>query len=251
MMTAKRIIPCLDMKGGKVVKGIQFEDIRDVGEPVEMSKGYQAQGADEITLLDISASLDTRDSTLRMVSEISDNLSIPFCVGGGVKDVAYMRMILDAGADKVSIGSASVADPDIISRCSDMFGKRSLVVAIDAKRKGDGWKVFTAGGRNDTGLDAVEWAIKAADLGAGEILLTSMDADGERSGYDIPLTAAVSEAVDIPVTASGGCGSMEHIFEVLINTDAAAALAASVFHYGRFTVSEVKDYLKDKGIAIK
>ncbi len=251
MMTAKRIIPCLDMKGGKVVKGVQFEDIRDVGEPVEMAKGYQAQGADEITLLDISASPDTRDSTLKMVADISDNLSVPFCVGGGVKDTAYMGLILDAGADKVSIGSASVADPDIIARCSEMFGKQSLVIAIDAKRRGNGWNVFTAGGRNDTGLDVIEWAIKAADLGAGELLLTSMDADGEKTGYDIPLTAAVSEAVDIPVTASGGCGSMEHIFEVFANTDAAAALAASVFHYRQFTVSEVKDYLKDKGITIR
>ncbi len=250
-MFAKRIIPCLDMKNGKVVKGIQFKDIRDVGDPAKMALEYEKQGADEITLLDISASLESRSNMLDIVSKTANDLSIPLCVGGGIKNAEDMELALNAGASKVSMNSSAISDPYVISDCSKIFGKKCVVVAIDAKRKGDRWEVYTHGGTRETGLDVVEWSIKAADLGAGEILLTSMDVDGERTGYDIPLTAAVSEAVSIPVIASGGCGSIEHIYEVFTQTNASAALAASVFHYKKFTVPEVKNYLKDKGVVIR
>ncbi len=250
-MLAKRIIPCLDMKNGKVVKGVQFKDVRDVGDPPKMALEYEKQGADEIVFLDISASLESRTTMIDVVSKTVKNISIPLCLGGGIKSTEDMGLALNAGADKVSINSSAISNPDIISDCVEKFGKKRVVVAIDAKRNGNEWEVYTHGGTRGTGLDVVAWSIKAADLGAGEILLTSMDVDGEKTGYDIPLTAAVSEAVSVPVIASGGCGSIEHIYEVLTQTDAAAALAASVFHYKQFTVSEVKEYLRDKGVVIK
>lgn len=250
-MIAKRIIPCLDMKNGKVVKGIQFKDVRDVGDPAVMALAYEKQGADEITLLDISASLESRSNMLDIVSKTANNLSVPLCVGGGIKNAEDMKLALNAGASKVSMNSSAISNPDVISDCAERFGKQRVVIAIDAKRKGDGWEVYTHGGTRATGLDVVEWSVKVADLGAGEILLTSMDVDGERTGYDIPLTASVSDAVSIPVIASGGCGSVEDIYEVFTQTDAAAALAASVFHYKKFTVPEVKEYLKNKGVVIR
>ncbi len=250
-MLAKRIIPCLDMKGGRVVKGINFKGLKDVGDPVELASLYEKQGADEITFLDISASLEARRTMLEVVSETARNLTVPLAVGGGIKNAADMREALNAGADKVSVNSSAVKDPDIISECSDSFGCQCVIVAIDAKRNGDRWEVYTHGGTRPTGLDAVEWAQRVQDLGAGEILLTSMDADGVRNGYDIPLTAAITDAVDIPVIASGGCGTKEHIAEVFMKTGASAALAASIFHYNRYTVGEVKDYLRDMGIAVR
>lgn len=250
-MPAKKIIPCLDMKDGKVVKGIQFKDLRDVGDPSEMALEYERQDADEITLLDISASLESRKTMLDVVSKTAKGLTIPLCVGGGIKNADDMELVLDAGASKVSMNSSAISDPNVISDCAKRFGGQCVIVAIDAKRKGDRWEVYTHGGTRGTGMDVIEWSIKVAGLGAGEILLTSMDVDGERTGYDIPLTAAVSAAVPVPVTASGGCGSIEHIYEVFTRTDAAAALAASVFHYKKFTVSEVKEYLEDKGVAIR
>ncbi|MDD3986523.1 MAG: imidazole glycerol phosphate synthase subunit HisF [Candidatus Methanomethylophilaceae archaeon] len=251
MMLKKRIIPCLDMKNGKVVKGVHFKDLRDVGDPPEMASEYERQGADEVAFLDIAASLESRSTMLGVVSKTAENLFIPLCVGGGIKNAEDMRMALNAGADKVSVNSAAISDPDMISECAERFGRQCVVIAVDAKKVGDGWEVFTHGGTRPTGLDAVEWSCRAADLGAGEILLTSMDADGAKTGYDVPLTAAVADAVSVPVIASGGCGSMGHIYEVLTQTGAAAALAASVFHYREFTVSEVKEYLRDRGVAVR
>ncbi|MEA4977233.1 MAG: imidazole glycerol phosphate synthase subunit HisF [Methanomassiliicoccaceae archaeon] len=250
-MLKKRIIPCLDMKDGKVVKGIHFKDLRDVGSPPEMASEYEKQGADEVAFLDISASLESRATMLDVVSRTAKNLFIPLCVGGGIRTAGDMRSALKAGADKVSMNSAAISDPDVITECAKKFGKQCVVVAIDAKLNNGTWEVFTHGGTRSTGLDAVEWSQRAADLGAGEILLTSMDADGAKTGYDVPLTAAVADAVSVPVIASGGCGSMEHIYEVLTQTGAAAALAASVFHYKEFTVSEVKEYLRDRGVAVR
>jgi cyclase len=250
-MLAKRIIPCLDMKGGRVVKGINFKGLRDVGDPPKMAVEYEAQGADEITFLDISASLESRQTMLDIVSETAKNLTIPLAVGGGIKNAADMREALNAGADKVSVNSAAVKNPEIIVECAQDFGKQCVIVAIDGKKVGDHWEVFTHGGTRSAGIDAVEWAQKAQDLGAGEILLTSMDADGVKTGYDIPLTAAVTDAVDIPVIASGGCGSKEQIAEVFERTGVSAALAASIFHYNECTVSEVKEYLRDRGIAVR
>ena len=250
-MLTKRIIPCLDVKDGKVVKGINFKGLRDVGYPPQMAVEYEKQGADEITFLDISASLEARQTMLNIVSETASNLFVPLTVGGGIRKVQDMRDALNAGADKVSVNSAAIADPDMITECAESFGRQCVVVAIDGKRVGDHWEVFTHGGTRSTGIDAVEWAKRAEDLGAGEILLTSMDADGVKTGYDIPLTAAVSDEVSIPVIASGGCGCKEHIYDVFSQTNASAALAASIFHYNECTVGEVKEYLKDKGIVVR
>ena len=250
-MLAKRIIPCLDMKNGRVVKGINFKGLRDVGDPPQLAMEYERQGADEITFLDISASLEARQTMLDIVSETAKNLTIPLAVGGGIRSAQDMRDALNSGADKVSVNSAAVSDPGIITECAKDFGKQCVIVAIDGKKVGDRWEVFTHGGTRPTGIDAVEWAQKAQDLGAGEILLTSMDADGVKTGYDIPLTAAVADAVDIPVIASGGCGSKEHIAEVFQQTGASAALAASIFHYNECTVAEVKEFLKDRGIVVR
>jgi len=250
-MLAKRIIPCLDVKDGKVVKGINFKGLRDVGYPPELAAEYERQGADEITFLDITASLEARDTMLKIVSETASSLFVPLTVGGGIRTAEDMRNALNAGADKVSVNSAAVANPGIISECASDFGSQCVVVAIDGKRVGDHWEVFTHGGTKPTGIDAVEWAQRAQDLGAGEILLTSMDADGVKTGYDIPLTAAVADAVDIPVIASGGCGSKEHIYEVFAQTGASAALAASIFHYNEYTVGQVKEYLRDMGVNVR
>ena len=250
-MLTKRIIPCLDVKDGKVVKGINFKGLRDVGYPPELATEYELQGADEITFLDISASLEARQTMLNIVSETAGKLFVPLTVGGGIRKVQDMRDALSAGADKVSVNSAAVSNPDIISECAESFGRQCVVVAIDGKRVGDHWEVFTHGGTKSAGIDAVEWAQRAEDLGAGEILLTSMDADGVKTGYDIPFTEAVADAVSIPVIASGGCGSKEHIYDVFAQTGASAALAASIFHYNECTVGEVKEYLRDKGVNVR
>ena len=250
-MLAKRIIPCLDVKNGKVVKGINFENLRDIGSPSELAEEYERQGADEITFLDITASLESRQTMLDVVSETAKRLFVPLTVGGGIRTYSDMRDALNAGADKVSVNSAAVSNPEMITECSEGFGSQCIVVAIDAKRTGGGWKVATHGGTRLTDLNAVEWAQRVQDLGAGEILLTSMDADGVKTGYDIPLTAAVADAVSIPVIASGGCGSKEHIYEVFSQTNASAALAASIFHYRECTVGDVKQYLRDRGINVR
>lgn len=250
-MLTKRIIPCLDVKDGKVVKGINFKDLRDIGSPAELAKAYEAQGADEVTFLDISASLESRGTMLDLVSETAKSLFVPLCVGGGIRTFEDMRDALNAGADKVSVNSAAVSNPGMITECAERFGRQCVIVAIDAKKTDNGWTVWTHGGTKDTGLDVIEWAKKVEELGAGEILLTSMDADGVKTGYDIPLTAAVADAVSIPVIASGGCGSIEHIYEVFTKTNAAAALAASIFHYNECTVADVKQYLRDRGVSVR
>lgn len=250
-MLAKRIIPCLDMKDGKVVKGIKFHNLRDIGHPPDLAKAYEDQGADEIAFLDITATTESRKTMLNIVSETAEKLRVPLCVGGGIRSVEDMRNALNAGADKVSVNSAAVYQPEMITECADSFGRQCIVIAIDAKKKGDSWEVYTHGGDKPTGLDAIEWAQKAEDLGAGEILLTSIDADGVKTGYDIPLTAAIADAVNIPVIASGGCGSIEHIYEVFSQTNAAAALAASIFHFNECTVGQVKEYLKDRGVVVR
>ncbi len=250
-MLTKRIIPCLDVKNGKVVKGINFKGLREVGEPPSMAAEYERQGADEITFLDITASLETRQTMLDIVSQTAANLFVPLTVGGGIRCLDDMRDALNAGADKVSVNSAAVKDPSIIGECAESFGSQCVVGAIDAKRVDDHWEVFSHGGTRGTGIDAGEWACSAEDLGAGEILLTSMDTDGVKNGYDIPLTAAIADELGIPVIASGGCGSVEHIYDVFARTGASAALAASIFHYNEYTVGEVKQYLKDRGIAVR
>ena len=250
-MLAKRIIPCLDMKDGKVVKGIKFKNLRDVGHPPDLAKEYEEQGADEVTFLDISASVEGRKTMLNIVTETAERLTVPLCVGGGISSVADMRNALNAGADKVSINSAAVMNPDMITECAESFGRQCVVVAVDVKKKDNGWTVVTHGGTRDTGIDALEWAQRAQDLGAGEILLTSMDADGVKTGYDIPATSAIADAVSIPVIASGGCGNIEHIYEVFTQTNAAAALAASIFHFKEYTVGDVKQYLRDRGVVVR
>ena len=250
-MLAKRIIPCLDMKDGKVVKGIKFHNLRDIGNPPDLAKAYEDQGADEVAFLDITATTESRRTMLNVVSQTAEKLRVPLCVGGGIRSVEDMRNALNAGADKVSINSAAVYNPEMITECAGSFGRQCVVIAIDAKREGDSWEVYTHGGDRPTGLDAIEWAQKVEDLGAGEILLTSIDADGVKTGYDIPLTAAIADAVNIPVIASGGCGSIEHIYEVFSQTNAAAALAASIFHFNECTVGQVKEYLKDRGVVVR
>lgn len=250
-MLAKRIIPCLDVKNGKVVKGVRFKGLSDIGNPPDMAEAYEAQGADEVTFLDITASLETRQTILDLVSETAERLFVPLTVGGGIRSADDMRDALNAGADKVSVNSAAINNPDMISECAERFGSQCVVIAIDAKKEGNSWNVYTHGGTKRTDLNVVEWARRAEELGAGEILLTSMDADGVKEGYDIPLTKAVADAVNIPVIASGGCGSKEHIYEVLTKTGAAAALAASIFHYNECTVEEVKEFLRKKGVAVR
>ena len=250
-MFTKRIIPCLDVHNGRVVKGINFVNLRDAGDPVEVGKAYGKAGADELVFLDITASSDARTIKKEMVRRVAEQVFIPFTVGGGIRTVDDFRMILCEGADKVAVNSAAIMNPTLISEAADKFGSQCVVVAIDAKREGDSWKVYTHGGTRRTDIDAVEWARKVEDLGAGEILLTSMDADGVKTGYDIPLTAAISDEVNIPVIASGGCGSVEHIYDVFTQTNASAALAASIFHYNEYTVGDVKRYLKDRGVAVR
>lgn len=251
MSLTKRIIPCLDVKNGAVVKGIKFLDLKDVGYPPELAEAYEKQGADEIVFLDISASAEGRKTLLGIVEETAKRLFVPLTVGGGIREKDDMRAALNAGADKVSVNTVAVQRPEIISECAKDFGSQCVVVAIDAKRQGGDWTVYTHGGRKDAKMDMVEWARKVEDLGAGEILLTSMDADGTKDGYDIAMTKAVAEAVNIPVIASGGCGSPKHILDVLKETRAEAALAASIFHYGQWTVKDVKTYLRENGVEVR
>ncbi len=252
-MYTKRIIPCLDVNNGRVVKGTNFVNLRDAGDPIEVSRLYDASGADELVFLDITASSDARNIKTELVRKIAETIFIPFTVGGGIRSVDDFRMILREGADKVAVNSAAIMDPDLISRAADKFGSQCVVVAIDAKRRADGkgFNIFKNGGRIDMGIDAVEWAMKACRLGAGEILLTSMDCDGTKNGYDIELTRTISENVDIPVIASGGAGSMEHFYEALTDGRADAALAASLFHYRELEISDLKEYLKGKGVPVR
>ena len=251
-MLAKRIIPCLDVHGGRVVKGVNFVNLRDAGDPVEIGAAYDAQGADELVFLDITASSDARDIVTDMVSRVAERVFIPFTVGGGMRTVDDFKDILRAGADKVSINSAAVRNRTVISEAAAKFGSQCVVVAIDARRRENGgWDVFINGGRINTGMDAVAWAVEAERLGAGEILLTSMDADGTKAGYDIELTRAVGRAVGIPVIASGGAGTMEHFYEALTEGRADAALAASLFHYKELEIGELKEYLRGRGVTMR
>ena len=255
MMLAKRVIPCLDVTGGRVVKGVNFLQLRDAGDPVEIAARYNEQGADELTFLDITATSDARDLILPIIEAVAAQVFIPLTVGGGVRSVADVRRLLNAGADKVSFNSAAVARPELIREASDKYGAQCIVVAIDAKRQsassGHGWHVYTRGGRQDTGLDAVAWARRMAELGAGEILLTSMDRDGTKSGFDLELTRAVSDAVSVPVIASGGVGALEHLSDGIRIGGADAVLAASIFHYGEFTVGQAKALLARDGIVVR
>ena len=250
-MLTKRIIPCLDIKEGRVVKGVKFLGLRDAGDPVEVAGIYDAQGADELTFLDITASLEKRKILIALVEKIARNIFMPFTVGGGVGDIEDIRNILNAGAEKVSINTQAVKFPELISSASKRFGNQCIVVAIDAKAKGDSWEVFINGGRTPAGINAIEWAQKAARLGAGEILLTSMDYDGTKDGYDLELTKAITEKVNIPVVASGGAGKLEDFYDVFTKSGADAALAASLFHYQEYSVKQVKDYLKERGVAVR
>ena len=252
-MFTKRIIPCLDVKDGRVVKGTNFVNLRDAGDPVEVGANYSKNGADELVFLDITASSDKRNITVNMVQRVAENVFIPFTVGGGIRTVDDFKTILRAGADKVAVNSAAIDNPRIISEAALKFGSQCVVCAIDAKRRkdGDGWTIYKHGGRIDMGIDAVEWAQKAYKLGAGEILLTSMDCDGTKEGYDCELTRAVSDVVDIPVIASGGAGSFEHFYDAFERGHADAVLAASLFHYKEMEISELKEYLKSKGISVR
>jgi imidazole glycerol-phosphate synthase subunit HisF len=255
MGLAKRIIPCLDVDNGRVVKGVQFIDIRDAGDPVEVANRYDLQGADEITFLDITASSDNRETMVHVVEEVAGQVFIPLTVGGGIRSVDDIQRMLKAGADKVSINTAAVKDPEFVRRAAEQFGSQCIVVAIDAKQvtndNGKKWEVFTHGGRNTTGLDVIEWAQKMANYGAGEILLTSMDRDGTRDGFDIDLTRAVSEAVNIPVIASGGVGDLEHLADGVVYGKADAVLAASIFHFGEHTVAEAKECMAKRNIEVR
>lgn len=252
MGLAKRIIPCLDVHGGRVVKGVNFVDLRDAGDPVEVARRYDEAGADEIAFLDITASSDARDTIVPIIERVADQVFIPLTVGGGVRKVEDVRKLLNAGADKVSINTAAVQDPALVADSAHRFGSQAIVVAIDAKSVGPGrWEVFTHGGRNPTGLDVIAWARRLCELGAGEILLTSMDRDGTRAGFDLDLTRAVSRAVPVPVIASGGVGTLEHLALGVEAGEADAVLAASIFHYGEFTVGEAKRFLADRGIEMR
>jgi imidazole glycerol-phosphate synthase subunit HisF len=252
-MLTKRIIPCLDVTGGRVVKGTNFVDLRDAGDPVESAEEYNRQGADELVFLDITASSDGRDIMIDIVAKTAERVFIPLTVGGGVRTVDDIRALLNAGADKVSINTAAILRPELIKEASDWVGSQCIVVAIDAKRRedGEGWIVYTHGGRNPTELDGIEWARHVEELGAGEILLTSMDCDGTKTGYDVELTRAVSEALQIPVIASGGAGTLEHLYDVLDDGKADAVLAASIFHFGELTVNDVKKYLRTRKLEVR
>ena len=251
-MYTKRIIPCLDVKDGRVVKGTNFVGLRDAGDPVELAARYDKERADELVFLDITASSDKRDTIVDVARGCASQVFIPFTIGGGIRTVEDMRKMLKAGADKTSLNTAAVKNPSVIREGAEKFGRQCVVLAVDARRSGDRrWEVYVNGGRTPTGIDCLEWGKRATELGAGEILLTSMDADGTKSGYDIELTRAVSEAVDVPVIASGGAGKLEHFYDVLTEGKADAVLAASVFHYGTFTVREVKEYLKSRGVEVR
>ena len=254
MSLAKRIIPCLDVDQGRVVKGVNFVGIRDAGDPVEIARRYNDAGADEITFLDITASHEQRDTTYRTVEQIASQVFIPLTVGGGVRAVSDIRRLLNAGADKVSINTAAIFNPDLVRESADRFGSQCIVVAMDVKSLNDGtgrYELFTHGGRKETGIEAIAWAKKMAALGAGEILLTSMDRDGTKDGYDLSITRAISDAVDIPVIASGGVGALDHLVDGFIKGGADAVLAASIFHFGTYTVAEAKDYLALSNIAVR
>ena len=256
MPLAKRIIPCLDVDCGRVVKGVQFVDIRDAGDPVEVAKRYNEQGADEITFLDITATHEGRETTVHTVEKIASEVFIPLTVGGGIRTVDDIRTMLNAGADKVGINSAAVFNPEFVKQASDRFGAQCIVVAIDAKKvsqagEADRWEIFTHGGRKPTGIDAVAWASKMADYGAGEILLTSMDQDGTKDGFDLGVTRAISDAVPIPVIASGGVGNLQHLADGVTQGGADAVLAASIFHFGEYTVPEAKAFMKTQGIEVR
>jgi cyclase len=248
----KRVIPCLDVDAGRVVKGTNFVDLRDAGDPVELAERYDAEGADELVFLDITATHEQRDTIVELARRAADNVFIPFTIGGGIRSVADAQAVLDAGADKVSVNSAAVARPELIDELAEVFGAQCVVLAIDARAvaEGEGWEVYVAGGRTPTGRDAVAWAAEGAERGAGEVLLTSMDRDGTNDGYDVPLTRAVSEAVGVPVIASGGAGTLDHLVEVL-RAGADAALAASIFHYGQFTIAEAHAHLAAAGIPVR
>lgn len=252
-MHTKRIIPCLDVHAGRVVKGVNFVNLRDAGDPVEIAAAYDKAGADELVFLDITASSDGRKTVADMVRRVAEMVFIPFTVGGGIRSVEDFKALLREGADKISINSAAIQNPDLISRAADKFGSQCVVVAMDARKRtdGKGWNIYKYGGRMDTGIDAVEWAVEAQRRGAGEILLTSMDCDGTKNGYDIPLTKTIAEQVKIPVIASGGAGSREHFYEALTEGQADAALAASLFHYKELEIMEVKGYLQERGLPVR
>jgi cyclase len=252
-MFTKRIIPCLDVNNGRVVKGVNFVNLRDAGDPVEVAKAYDKEGADEVVFLDITASSDNRATVVDMVRRVAENVFIPFTVGGGIRTVDDFKLLLREGADKISINSSAINTPELIGNAADKFGSQCVVVAIDARRRpdGSGWNVFKNGGRIDTGLDAVEWAIRANRLGAGEILLTSMDCDGTKAGYDIALTRSIADAVSIPVIASGGAGTKEHFYDALVDGHADAALAASLFHYKELEIADLKNYLAGRGVSVR
>ena len=251
-MLAKRIIPCLDVRDGRVVKGVNFVNIRDAGDPVELARFYSDQGADEIVFLDITATHEARKTVADVVERTAEQVFVPLTVGGGIRTLDDFRELLRAGADKISVNSAAVARPELITEAAERFGSQCVVLAVDARSRGDGtWEVVVAGGRKPTGLDLLEWVKKGETLGAGEILLTSMDADGTKAGFDLPMTKAVTEAVGIPVIASGGCGSLSHFAEVFEETGCDAALAASLFHFGELTVPQVKDYLRTRDIPVR
>jgi cyclase len=251
---ATRVIPCLDVDGGRVVKGVRFVEIRDAGDPVELAARYDSEGADELVFLDITASSDERETMVHVVERVAEQVFIPFTVGGGLRGIEDARRMLRAGADKVSFNTAAIAEPEVLARGADEYGAQCIVVAIDARRRDagvPGWEVLTHGGRRPTGLDAVEWAVHACELGAGEILLTSMDRDGTKAGYDIELLQAIGEAVDVPVIASGGVGTLEHLYEGVAAGGASAVLAASIFHFGQHSVREAKSYLADRGLVTR
>ncbi len=251
-MLTKRIIPCLDVNQGRVVKGINFVNLKDAGDPVSVAAAYDKAGADELVFLDITATSDARETVVDMVRKVAETVFIPFTVGGGIRTVEDFRMLLREGADKISINSSAINDPELISRAADKFGSQCVVVAIDAKRRrGGGWNVYKNGGRIDTGLDAIDWAVKASRMGAGEILLTSMDCDGTKAGYDNELTKMVAEHVPVPVIASGGAGTMEHFYDTLTAGKADAALAASLFHYKELEIRSLKEYLAGRGVPVR
>lgn len=251
-MLTKRIIPCLDVTGGRVVKGVRFVELRDAGDPVECAKAYQEQGADELTFLDITATSDGRDTMTEIVRRVAEQVFMPLTVGGGIRTCADVRTMLQAGADKVSFNTAAVNRPDILNECAEQFGSQCTVLAIDARRNEQGsWTVYTHGGRTPVDRDVIEWAKEGVERGAGEILLTSMDADGTKDGYDLALTRAVSEAVGVPVIASGGAGTLDHLVEAVTEGRADAVLAASIFHFGEFTIREVKEYMHAKGVPVR
>lgn len=252
-MHTKRVIPCLDVKDGRVVKGINFVNLKDAGDPAEVAAAYDKEGADEVVFLDINASADNRATQLEWVRQVASKVFIPFTVGGGIRSVEDFRDILREGADKISVNSAAIMNPVLISEAAEKFGSQCVVVAIDAKRRADGsgWNIYKNGGRVDMGIDAVEWAIQVEKLGAGEILLTSMDGDGTKAGYDLELTRAVAEAVKIPVIASGGAGALEHFYDALVDAKAEAVLAASLFHYKELEIRQVKEYLNERGVSVR